>query len=111
MKPTPITRFFGGSPGWVLVRLIFLSVLVGLIFSALGIHFDNLFEIIRTFVQRIWNLGYDIIERSLTYFLLGAAIVFPIWLVMRTTKFLQGNRPAPKSQSGGERRSGSSSLE
>jgi len=101
MASTPVQRFFGGSPGWVLIRLIFLSVIVGLIFSALGIHFDNLFEIIRSTIERIWDLGYELIERALTYFLLGAAVVFPIWLVMRTARFMRrpasGNSKAPPS--------------
>ena len=106
VTPTPLTRFFGGSPGWVLVRLVLLSVVVGLIFSALGIHFDNLFEIIRSTFLRIWDLGYEVIEKSLTYFLLGAAVVFPIWLILRTTKFLQNPKPSKISRSDSEGKPG-----
>ncbi|MBZ0217059.1 MAG: DUF6460 domain-containing protein [Fimbriimonadaceae bacterium] len=97
MSSTPVTRFFGGSPGWVIVRLIFLSVIVGLILSTLGIHFDNLFEIVRSLFQRIWDMGYEIVERSLTYFLLGAAVVLPIWLILRTSKMMRGPASAPKA--------------
>lgn len=97
VSSSPITRFFGGSPGWVVLRLIFLSVIVGLILSALGIHFDNLFEIVRSLFQRIWDMGYEIIERSMTYFLLGAAVVFPIWLVLRTSKVIRGPQPPRKA--------------
>ena len=32
-----ITRFFGGSPGRVLVQLVVLSLVVGVVLSALGV--------------------------------------------------------------------------
>src|ERR671914_507576 len=37
MQQDLISRFFGGPPLWVALRLIFLSVLVGIVLSALGL--------------------------------------------------------------------------
>jgi apolipoprotein N-acyltransferase len=85
-----VNRFFGGSPLSVLVRLILLSIVVGVILSALG--FDP-FDIWRSFerlVRSIWNMGWDAIDWAWRYFLLGAVIVVPIWLVVRLAK---GGRP------------------
>ena len=35
--PTVVNRFFGGSPLAVLVQLILLSILIGVVLSALGL--------------------------------------------------------------------------
>jgi hypothetical protein len=34
-------------------------------------------------VQRIWDLGFDAINGLWRYFLLGAVIVIPIWVLSR----------------------------
>lgn len=34
--PSPVTRFFGGSPSAVLLRLMLLSIVVGVIFAVFG---------------------------------------------------------------------------
>jgi uncharacterized protein DUF6460 len=83
-------RFFGGPPLSVLVRLILLSILVGVILSAFG--FDP-FDIWRSFerlVRSIWNMGWDAVDWLWRYFLLGAVIVVPLWLLVRLTR---GGRP------------------
>ncbi|PLX37512.1 MAG: integrase [Hyphomicrobiales bacterium] len=83
MSNESLTRFFGGSPGRVLIRLILMSFVVGLVLSALNLHPFEILDWIRSIVHRIYNLGFDAIEQVFTYFLLGAAIVFPIWLIIR----------------------------
>ena len=79
-------RFFGGPPLSVLVRLILLSILVGVILSAFG--FDP-FDIWRSFerlVRSIWNMGWEAVDWVWRYFLLGAVIVVPLWLLVRLTR-------------------------
>ena len=34
-------------------------------------------------VQSIWNMGFDAVRWLWRYFLLGAVIVIPIWLIVR----------------------------
>ena len=81
-----LTRFFGGSPGPVLLRLIGLSVVVGIIMSALNLHPRQLLNHIIAMVEHIYYMGFDAIQWAVEYFLLGALIVFPIWLIMRLLK-------------------------
>ena len=57
-----LNRFLGGTPLAVAFRLIMLSILVGVVLAAIG--FDA--------VNWLWR-----------YFLLGAVIVIPIWLLSR----------------------------
>jgi hypothetical protein len=76
-------RFLGGSPLAVVFRLILLSVLVGVVLSAIGFDPLNIFYSIRLLFQRLYDLGFDAVNWLWRYFLLGAVIVIPIWLLSR----------------------------
>ena len=78
-----LSRFLGGTPLSVAVRLILLSVLVGVVLSAIGFDPWNIIESIRRLFLSIWNLGFDAINWVWRYFLLGAVIVIPVWLITR----------------------------
>ena len=81
-------QFFGGNPGLVLVRLAILSLVVGVLLAALGFSPFDILESIRELVARIYDLGWTAVEKAGRYFLLGAVIVFPVWLVTRLLKSL-----------------------
>jgi len=85
-----VTRFFGGSPAAVLLRLVLLSFVVGLILHVLGVSPYDIIEGLRNLFWRIYYLGFDSIEWIVRYFLLGAVIVFPVWLIMRLVKVGRG---------------------
>ncbi|MBI5129086.1 MAG: hypothetical protein HZA66_06570 [Rhodopseudomonas palustris] len=78
-----LTRFLGGSPLAVLFRLVLMSILVGVVLAAIGLDPWNILVSIRLLFQRIWDLGFDAISGVWRYFLLGAVIVIPIWLLSR----------------------------
>jgi hypothetical protein len=78
-----ISRFLGGSPLMVAFRLVLLSILVGVVLAAIGFDPWNILESIRLLFQRLWNLGFDAVNWLWRYFLLGAVIVIPIWLLSR----------------------------
>lgn len=80
------TRFIGGSPLEVAIKLIILSFVVGIILSALNIDPLDIVTGIRNLITRIYELGFESIEWALRYLALGAAVVIPIWLVMRLLK-------------------------
>jgi hypothetical protein len=85
--PAPaIDRFLGGSPFAVFVRLALLCVLVGIILHALGFDPGNIIESIRRMIQAIWDMGFDAVRWLWRYFLLGAIVVVPIWLVVRLAR-------------------------
>jgi Family of unknown function (DUF6460) len=76
-------RFLGGSPLTVVLRLILLSILVGVVLAAIGLDPWNIVNSIRRLFNWIYNLGFDAITGLWRYFLLGAVIVVPIWLISR----------------------------
>lgn len=86
MSNGTVSRFFGGPPAMVLMRLILLSILVGVILSALGFDPWNIVPSLQRMILGIWNMGFDAVRWVWQYFLLGAIIVVPIWLIMRFAK-------------------------
>ena len=78
-----LNRFLGGSPLAVLAKLVLLSIVIGVVLSALGLDPRDIFQSLRRFFQNIWDMGFDAVRWLWQYFLLGAVIVIPIWLLMR----------------------------
>lgn len=83
MASENINRFFGGEPLSVFFRLVLLSILIGVVLSAFGLDPFNIVESVLRIIRRIWEMGFDAIAWVWRYFLLGAVIVVPIWLIMR----------------------------
>ncbi len=92
MNTTSLTRFFGGSPGRVLVQLAVMSFVLGVILSALGLSPFDIVDSIRRLALRVYNMGFDAVVWGFRYFVLGAVIVVPVWLVMRLLRLGRGNR-------------------
>ena len=78
-----LNRFLGGSPLAVAFRLILLSVLVGVVLATIGFDPWNILQSIRVLFQQLWDLGFGAVNWLWRYFLLGAVIVIPIWLLSR----------------------------
>jgi Family of unknown function (DUF6460) len=78
-----LSRFLGGSPIAVVFRLILLSILVGVVLSAIGFDPLNIIYSIRLLAQRLWEYGFDAFNWLWRYFLLGAVIVVPLWFLSR----------------------------
>ena len=81
-----LERFLGGSPGAVAVRLVLLSILVGVILSAIGLDPLNILRSVERLLRSVWDMGFDAVIWLWRYFLLGAVLVIPIWLIVRLTK-------------------------
>ena len=85
-----VARFFGGPPLSVIFRLVLLSILIGVILEVLGLDPWNIMQSLRTLVVRIWDMGFDALRWLWRYLLLGAAVVVPIWLIMRLARVAKG---------------------
>ncbi|APF38623.1 MULTISPECIES: DUF6460 domain-containing protein [Chelatococcus] len=78
-----LQRFLGGSPLSVLIKLIFLSVLVGAIMAFLGITPLGLIDGIVDFIRRVVGRGFAALHEVGQWLLYGAIIVVPVWLIVR----------------------------
>ena len=85
-----VSRFFGGPPLSVILRLILLSILIGVILQVLGLDPWNIFDSLRRLVLRVWDMGFDALRWLWRYLLLGAVVVVPIWLIVRLMRVAQG---------------------
>lgn len=100
-------RFFGGNPAMVIVRLAILSLVLGVLLSALGLSPYDIIESFRKLIERIYNMGFETIEWVFRYFVLGAVIVFPVWIISRVLKL--GGKSS-RSDASLEHRSGNQDL-
>lgn len=80
---TPLTRFLGGSPASVFLRLFFLSLIIGALMMWLDIRPADVIEMVSTFFRRIWAMGFSALREFGDYLLAGALVVVPIWLLSR----------------------------
>jgi hypothetical protein len=89
-RRSAIDRFFGGPPLMVIFRLVLLCILVGVILKVLGLDPLNIWRSVEDLVRTVWSMGFDAVIWLWRYFLLGAVIVIPIWLVMRLVRAPRG---------------------
>ena len=85
-----LNRFFGGSPLAVIFKLILLSILIGVVLSALGLDPWNIVDSVRRLIRGIWDMGFDALHWLWKYFLLGAVLVIPVWLILRLIRAPRG---------------------
>jgi hypothetical protein len=76
-------RFLGGSPLGVLIRLIFISLLVGAVMAFLGLSPQALYESAVRFLRSITGLGFGAVREVGQWIVAGALIVVPLWLISR----------------------------
>lgn len=78
-----LQRFLGGSPGAVLVKLVFLSLLVGAFMAFLNVTPVGLFERILRILRDVLDLGFESFREVGRWILYGAMVVVPLWLLSR----------------------------
>ena len=94
MNGSFVTRFFGGSPGRVVMQLVVVSFVVGVILSALGVSPYDIVDGLTHLVRRVYDMGFGAVEWIVRYFFLGAVIVVPIWLISRVIRLGKGDGKA-----------------
>jgi Family of unknown function (DUF6460) len=82
MSPN-LQHFLGGPPGPVVAKLIFLSLLVGAFMAFLGITPVALFDRVGSMIRGLLDLGLDSVREVGRWFVYGAMVVLPLWLLSR----------------------------
>ena len=76
-------RLLGGSPGAVIGKLVALCVVVGAFLSSVRLHpIDLFFGLVRA-AHALYDLGAGAANSVLHFFLIGAMVVLPVWLILR----------------------------
>jgi hypothetical protein len=78
-----LQRLLGGSPGSVLVRLVFLSLVVGAFLAFLDITPVELVDRLTRTLRVLLGNGFEAVRRLGLWIAYGAMIVIPLWLLSR----------------------------
>lgn len=81
-----LSRIIGGSPLGVLVRLALLCVIVGLVLDQLHLDAFELFRWAMDALEDAIRNSADVLKLIGRYFLIGAMVVIPVWIVLRILK-------------------------
>ena len=81
-----VDSFLGDTPIRTIIKLAVISFVVGVILSVLNITPFEVWDSIKRFVVNLYELGFDALSRIAVYFIYGALVVVPIFLVLRLMK-------------------------
>lgn len=76
--------------GSTVIKLLILSLIVGLILAGLNIDPKNVLYSLRDGVEHLFQMGVDLFGWAFTYILIGAVVVIPIWLALYLLRVLRG---------------------
>ncbi len=78
--------FLGGSPLSILMKLIFLSLLVGAFLAFLDVTPFELGDRLMRAIRSMFGLSFEAIRDIGRWIMYGAMIVVPVWFVARLFK-------------------------
>ena len=79
----PVERALGERPIGLIVKLGLVSLLVGFVMSVFGFDAGDVVHGLVTLVQDTLRDSGDVFRKLGTYIATGAAIVVPIWVLLR----------------------------
>ncbi|MEM8987537.1 MAG: DUF6460 domain-containing protein [Pseudomonadota bacterium] len=91
-------KLLGGAPGPIILRLAIASIIVGAVLSFAMISptmlWTNFFDFVGDAWTRFWRQGWSIVMWMGQYFILGAVIVVPLWVLFRIVRAMApGGQP------------------
>jgi Family of unknown function (DUF6460) len=82
-----VNRFLGDTPARIIVKLVLISLVVGVVMSAFHWTPYDILWGIRDFFLRLWNMGFSAVARFADYLILGAAVVIPAFILLRILSY------------------------
>ena len=82
-----VYKFLGDTPGRVIVKLLVVSIIVGFVMAVFGWTPYGILYTVRDFILDLWHSGFAALGRIGDYLLLGAAVVIPIFIILRILNF------------------------
>ena len=78
-----INRFLGDTPTRTVVKLVVVSLVVGVVMALFGIFPADIIEGFRTFFFGLWYRGFEALGEVGRYLMLGATVVIPVFIILR----------------------------
>jgi hypothetical protein len=85
-------RVVGDRPAAVAVRLVLVSLFVGFLMSVFGIEPDAIFRWVQRTIEDVFADSGHYLRQAFGYVLTGAAIVLPIWILLRVMAMGRGRK-------------------
>jgi hypothetical protein len=85
-----LTRFLGGNPGSVVLKLAIISIIVGALLHLAGLSPVSLLRGIEAMIRSLIGTGWDAVRNIAEFALYGAMVVVPIWLIARAMAAKKG---------------------
>ena len=82
-----VQRFLGGSPLGVMLRLLVVSFLVGMVLTWLDLRPIDVWFWVEDMAVGLWQQGFAFFGRAGEYVAVGAAVVLPVFILMRVLKW------------------------
>lgn len=82
-----LNRLLGDSPGRLIVKLVVVSVIVGFVMRSFGWYPMDILHGIGDFLADLWRTGFRAFGRVGDYFLLGAVVVVPAFILLRILSY------------------------
>jgi hypothetical protein len=82
-----MNRILGDSPGRLIVKLAVVSVIVGFVMRSFGWYPLDVLHGIRNFLVDLWHTGFHAFGEVGDYFLVGAVVVIPAFIVLRLLSY------------------------
>ena len=78
-----LTRFLGDTPGRTALKLLVASFVVGIIMATFNWYPVDILYMARDFLINLWETGFEALGRFGAYLALGAAVVIPVFILIR----------------------------
>ena len=85
VKRSALERLLGDRPGAVILRLVLVSLVVGFLMAMFGINVQDLVNGTVELFRDTLRDSTGMVRSLVGYVLTGAALVVPVWLVLRLT--------------------------
>jgi hypothetical protein len=82
-----LNRILGDTPGRLVIKLIVVSVVTGFVMKAFGWYPMDVYYTIRDFILHLWHTGFAALGEVGDYFVLGAAVVIPVFIIIRVLSY------------------------
>lgn len=79
--------FLGDTVGRTIIKLLIISVLVGMVMNVFGLSPLDIIDAVRDFFVRLWQSGWAALGRFGDWLILGASVVVPVFIIMRVLNY------------------------
>jgi hypothetical protein len=85
-----VNRLLGDSVGRTIVKLVVVSILVGMVMNVFGLYPLDIFYAFRDFLVNLWEKGWAALGRFGDWLILGGMVVVPVFIILRLLNYRRG---------------------